>query len=83
MIGYVLDVTGTSPSLIWSGPGTMRGTTSPTRTDAADPCALTTHRSHTGVLMDLIILYIHRELTEKCSLLIMSKLMISIIIRTK
>lgn len=60
MIGYVLDATGTSPSLIWSGPGTMRGTTSPTRTDAADPCALTTHRWIKGVLMDLIIIHSQR-----------------------
>lgn len=44
MIEYVLDVTGTSPSLIWSGPGTMRGTTSPTLTDAVDQCVLTTLR---------------------------------------
>lgn len=41
---YVTDVAGTSPSSIWSGPGIMRDTASPTRTDAADLCALTTHR---------------------------------------
>lgn len=44
MTECVSDVTGTGPSLTWSGPGTRRGAGSPTRTDAAVPCALTTHR---------------------------------------
>ena len=44
MTECVLDVTGTSPSLTWSSPGTRRGITSPTRTDAVDQCVLTTLR---------------------------------------
>lgn len=79
MIECVLDVTGTSPSQIWSGPGTMRGTTSPTRTDAVGLCALTTLRysgTEEGVRVDLDILCIQRELRETpCSQLMMSKLM--------
>lgn len=74
MTECVLAVTGTSPSLIWSDPGMMRGIISPTRTDAVDLCALTTHRYSRQIFsvgqvgMDLVMKCFQIEFKESiCS----------------
>lgn len=58
------NLKGTSPSQIWSGPGTMRGITSPTQTDAVGQCALTTLRY--DILSDSILVHLSEIKLNMC-----------------